>query len=137
MATAARGARGSIAGVHVLLVDDDRERLGLIRALLEYKGALVTVRRSSRRALLATQHVRPNVLVIHIAAAADDAIRLVQKLRTSSSVGGAIPAVALVASRRRADGERLRAGGFQACLTEPVHVSELASAIERLVRRTP
>jgi CheY-like chemotaxis protein len=144
MSTAARGPRGSIAGIHVLLVADDRARVELIRAFLEYAGALVTVRRSYRSASRAMRQVRPNALVIHVDADDEDAIRFIQTLRPSpsgaggaspSGAGGAIPTIALVASCPRSDAERLRAGGFHVCLTAPVRVSELARAVGRLVRR--
>jgi CheY-like chemotaxis protein len=136
MSTAARGRRGSIAGIHVLLVADDRARVELLRAFLEYAGALVTVRRSYRSASRAMRHVRPNALVIHVDTDDEDAIRFIQTLRPSpSGAGGAIPTIALVASCPRSDAERLRAGGFHVCLTAPVRVSELARAVARLVRR--
>ena len=49
------GEAGELAGVHVLVVDDDPDSLDMMQAALNYAGALVTAVASARAATVRTR----------------------------------------------------------------------------------
>ena len=126
--------QGSLRGVHVLLIDDDAESLDQIKRVLEYCGALVTVRTFARQALGVLQAVRPTVLVIGIGTPAETAYAFIRSVRASSAEhGGTVPAVALTPLGYGVAPERIIAQGFQAHVAKPVHGGELSATITHVV----
>src|SRR5437870_4885906 len=79
--------QGSLRGVHVLLIDDDAESLDQIKRVLEYCGALVTVRTFARQALGVLQAVRPTVLVLGIGTPDETAYAFIRSVRASTIRG--------------------------------------------------
>jgi CheY-like chemotaxis protein len=88
----------ALLGVHVLVVDDDDDARQLLRTILRYCRALVTVTASAREALTVLARVTPDALVGDIAMPEEDGYWLIRELRALSPArGGAIPAIALTA----------------------------------------
>src|SRR5437868_15333160 len=66
MARRDRFPADALVGLHVLVVDDDPEARELLRTVLEYGGALVTVVAAARDALRTLQRVAPDAVVTDI-----------------------------------------------------------------------
>ncbi len=123
-----------LAGVRVLVVDDDPDTLLTTMTILEQYGALPSGVASAEDALAAVARERPHVLVSDIAMPQQDGYELIRRVRLGEPAG-VLPAAAL--SARADPGHRSRAlgAGFQEHLAKPVEPSVLASTIARLVRR--
>lgn len=123
-------------GVHVLVVDDDDDARQLLRTVLGYCGALVTVTASAREALSVMARVTPDALVTDIAMPEEDGYWLIRELRALPATrGGAIPVIALTAHGAAHGPDRTLGAGFQAHLRKPIDPWELCRAIAGLVRR--
>ena len=114
------GSAEILRGVHVLLVDDDKEAVEL----------------SADEALNVMRRVKPDVLVSDVMMPERDGYWLIRRVRAlSPEEGGAIPAIVVTALAYRADRERVLSEGFQAHLTKPVDPWELCGAVSNLVKR--
>lgn len=129
------GEFARLAGVHVLIVEDNAHAAHVLAAVLEYCGAWATLA-SPARALTFLRSVTPHVLVIGTSAADREAPALLTTVRAlAPGRGGGVPALALSADRNESARDAALAAGFQACLIKPVDVREFSRTIGRLVRR--
>ena len=132
----------SLEGVHVLLIDDQREARESLGALLTQAGARVDLAGSCRDAMVSLEHApesaRPEVIVCDIAMPEEDGYATLKRIRAWESAHGAgkRPAVALTAFTEREDRSRALAEGFQMHLTKPVAPAELIIVIASAARRT-
>jgi CheY-like chemotaxis protein len=123
----------SLAGIRVLLVEDDRDTRELLRTVLERCGAEVTAVASSSAALAAMGSVKPAVLISDIGMPGENGYDLIQKIRAlKPEEGGRVPAVALTAYAAAADRRRALLAGFQTHLAKPVEPDELLAVIASL-----
>jgi hypothetical protein len=126
----------SLAGIRVIVVDDEADSREFIVALLEQCGAQVTAVASAREAIEAVSQVKADVLVSDIGMPEEDGYSLIRKVRTlSAEQGGKIPAVALTAYARAEDRTRAIAEGFQMHIPKPVEPAELATVVASLAAR--
>ncbi|HYE14116.1 MAG TPA: ATP-binding protein [Pyrinomonadaceae bacterium] len=126
--------RAILDGLRVLVVDDDRDALDLVRVVLEQGGADVVAAESAAQALCALEAgARPEVLVCDIGMPGEDGYSLLRKVRAlGRELGGAVPAVALTAYAGEADRALALAAGFQLHMPKPIDPSALVSAVARL-----
>jgi CheY-like chemotaxis protein len=96
-----------LAGIQVLLVDDEPDTREFQAFLLEQNGARVTAVASGLEALQALEQSIPDVLVSDIGMADMDGYMLLQQIRSRPfEQGGMIPAVALTAYATEIDQRR-------------------------------
>jgi CheY-like chemotaxis protein len=126
----------SLAGLHVLVVDDQRDGRELLSAVLTGRAATVTTAESAADALEKVRRLRPDVLVSDIQMPSEDGYRLIQNVRSlKREEGGAIPAIALTAHARFKDRMRALAAGYQMHVAKPVEPAELVVLIANLTGR--
>lgn len=122
-----------LAGLRVLVVDDERDTLEIMKALLERYAAHVTTAPSVSEAMAAIENLWPDVLVSDIGMPVEDGYDLIRKVRRMETARGAhLPAIALTAYTREEDRARSLAEGYQEYLPKPVDPSELIQMIARL-----
>ena len=125
-----------IAGVTVVVVDDEPDARGLLRRLLEDCEAKVFDAANAADALELVQAQRPDVLVSDIGMPVEDGYTLIRRLRNlPAEQGGATPAVALTAYARADDRVNVVLAGFQHPLSKPVEPAELIAVVASLARR--
>ena len=124
-------------GVRVLLVDDDRDTLEMLEAVLSKCDAEVVTVASAAEALREIERRRPDVLVSDIGMPETDGYDFIKQLRASESERGAaaIPALALTAYAKPEDRVRALAVGYQVHLAKPVEPAEFALVVANLVGR--
>lgn len=129
-------AVGDIAGVRVLVVDDDADTRVLLKRLLQDCGAEVTVAQDAHQALafLSTSH--PQILISDIGMPTANGYDLIRKIREQGYDFQRLPAIALTAFARHEDRRRSLAAGFQLHLEKPVDPSELIAAVTSLLGKT-
>ncbi len=126
----------ALIGVHALIVDDDRDSRILLKTVLEYCGALVTVAGSAHDAMRILERVAPDVIVTDIAMPTNDGYWLVEQVRARSAEdGGNVPAIAVTAYGDEHGPHRTLSAGFQAHLRKPNDPWELCRVVASVVRR--
>lgn len=129
-----------LAGIQILLVDDEPDTREFQAFLLEQSGATVTAVASGFEALQALEQLIPDVLVSDIGMAEMDGYMLLQQIRSREASqsnllnrGRTIPAIALTAYAADTDRQRALRVGFQTHLTKPVEPEELVRTIASLL----
>jgi PAS domain S-box-containing protein len=115
-----------VAGLHVLVVDDDDDARGIVRRFLEDCSVKVTLASSASEALSRIESDAFDVLLSDIGMAEEDGYSLIAKVRAA---GYAMPAIALTAYARPEDRVRALEAGFQAHLAKPANPAELIAAV--------
>jgi PAS domain S-box-containing protein len=117
-----------LAGVRLLIVDDNLDNLDLLRFLLEEEGAIVTAVTSPLEAIeLIAEHL-PQCIISDIEMAELNGYDFIRQVR-SISQGKHIPALALTAFAQREDQEKILSAGFQAYLSKPFDPIELLATL--------
>ncbi|WP_199349922.1 hybrid sensor histidine kinase/response regulator [Nostoc flagelliforme] len=125
-----------LAGIRVLVVDDDADSRDFIAFVLEQDGAFVMAVSSALEALQTLAEVKPDVLVSDISMPDMDGYMLINEVRTwAPEQGGRIPAIALTAFARNNDQEKALKAGFQMHLPKPLNPEKLIAAIFKLMER--
>jgi len=123
-----------LAGLHVLVVEDNAEARDLFKAILEYAAALVSVATDAKQALAMCQHIVPDVLVVDIVMPEHDGFWLLGQLRGQGTRTAAVPAVAVTGRADRPAGS-FAAAGFAAHMQKPIDPWELCRMVNHLGRK--
>ncbi len=125
-----------LAGVHVLVVDDDPGAREVIARILQGLGARVTLAGSGPAALTLLFERRPHVLVADLGMPEMDGYALIEQIRAlDPHLGGRVPAVAVTAYASAQDRLRALHAGYQNHIAKPVEPEELAAVITSLAGR--
>ncbi|MEH1988655.1 PAS domain S-box protein [Nostoc sp.] len=126
-----------LAGVQILLVDDQADVREFFSFALEQYGAAVTAVESADEALQTLVQSQPDILLSDIGMPIMDGYMLLREVRKlPPEQGGQIPAIALTAYAGEINYNQAMAAGFQKHLPKPVDPVDLAAAIVSLVDRT-
>jgi signal transduction histidine kinase/two-component SAPR family response regulator len=135
-AASAGAAAVDLAGVRVLVVDDEADARTVLGIVLRRYRAEVRLVSSASEALAAIEEFRPDVLLSDIGMPGQDGYELIRQIRSrTASEGGQVPAIALTAFARSEDRARALAAGFQMHVSKPVVPHELLDIVARLVGR--
>ena len=126
---------GVLAGVKVLVVDDELDARQVIRRVLVDCKASVALAASVAEAWTQIELDRPDVIVSDIGMPEQDGYELIRLVRASFSAKQ-IPAAALTAFARADDRKRALLAGFQTHIAKPVDPAELKAAVASLAGRT-
>ena len=122
-----------LAGVKVLVVDDEADARELAERILRDAHADVASAASAEEALRLLDSASPDVLVSDIGMPDVDGFDLLALLRArANGQGGDLPALALTAFARPEDRQRALGSGFQAYLVKPLDPAELLATVARL-----
>jgi signal transduction histidine kinase/ActR/RegA family two-component response regulator len=125
-----------LAGVTVLVADDDKDAGALAEAILTRAGARVRTCLTAEDALGLLRQWRPDVLVSDIEMPVEDGYSLIRKVRALAAAdGGQTPAIALTAYGRAQDRKRSLAAGYVMHLPKPVDPGELTAIVASVVGR--
>ncbi|HKO42970.1 MAG TPA: CHASE domain-containing protein [Pyrinomonadaceae bacterium] len=124
----------ALAGLHVLMVDDDEDTLELLSAALRQRSADVTAVSSASAALEAIQNSRPDVLISDIAMPGEDGYQLIKKV-IELKLEPELPAIAITAYAKEEDRQSALEAGFHRYLSKPVELREFISAVAEFKKR--
>ena len=123
----------SLAGIRVLVIDDDEESRDVVAAHLHGCHAAVSTVPSAADGFALLQREQFDVLLADIGMPGEDGYSLIQRVRALCPPASAsIPAAALTAFAREEDRERALRAGFQLHLTKPIDASALVAAVAAL-----
>lgn len=126
-----------LAGLRLLVVDDDRDARELLSAILNECGADVEVVPSATEGFERLKQWKPDVLISDIEMPYEDGYSLIGRVRAlKDEEGGLTPAVALTAHVRGEDRMRALSSGFDSHVGKPMEPEELVTVIASLARRT-
>ncbi|HEX5745384.1 MAG TPA: PAS domain S-box protein [Archangium sp.] len=130
-------ARSVLAGLRLLLVEDQEDTREMLRIVLEDHGARVRAVASAAEAFHCLREWRPDLLLSDIGLPGENGYELLQRIRAlPAAEGGLTPAIALTAYARAEDRARALSAGFDMHVPKPIKEAELlavlAAATERL-----
>jgi signal transduction histidine kinase/CheY-like chemotaxis protein len=124
----------SLAGIRVLVIDDELDARELVRTVLESAVAEVLTAASADEALLLVQSERPDVIVSDVGMPERDGYAFIRELRRlAPACGGKTPAIALTAFARSEDRTRAMLAGYQVHVSKPIEPQELVATVMSLV----
>jgi signal transduction histidine kinase len=126
----------SLAGVRVLVVEDESDARTLVAAVLGRQGAEVTSVGSVQAALEALEAGTFDVLLSDIAMPMADGYELIRRVRANPK-WMRMPAAALTAFVTPADRGRALLAGFDTHVPKPVEPAELTAVVAALANRRP
>ncbi|SEL18144.1 hypothetical protein SAMN05216359_10655 [Roseateles sp. YR242] len=140
----------SLAGVRVLLVDDDAEAGAMLRLILGERGIRVTLVHSADEALASLDGQTFDLLISDVGMPGKDGYELIREVRqreigrsgangapgagsaTATTAAARIPAIALTAFSRDVDRQQALQAGFDAHLSKPLKPQQLLRAMEQI-----
>jgi PAS domain S-box-containing protein len=126
----------ALAGVRVLVVDDERDAREIISVILGEAGAEIATASSTREALDTVERWKPDVLISDIGMPGESGYDLIRKVRAlPAGKGGQTPAIALTAYARVEDRLKILSAGFQMHVPKPIEPIELATVVASLAKR--
>jgi CheY-like chemotaxis protein len=117
-----------LAGVYVLVVEDDEDARNIYRAILEYAGALVVTATAARAALNILTEIKFDAVLCDVQLSDADAFWLIGQARAHQP---RTPFIAV--SGLDFDEDEMRQAGFVVFLTKPVDPARLVSRILRAI----
>ena len=125
-----------LKGMSVLVVDDEPDALGLLKTLLEMKGACVTAVESAEAAWGWLEGAWPDLLLCDIGMPGEDGYQFIRRVRALEvERGRSLPSVALTAYAGEADRALALEAGFQLHVSKPVEPTTLVNVIADLTGR--
>jgi CheY-like chemotaxis protein len=137
------GSSGALAGVRVLLVEDEDATRAALAKLLRVSGAKVTAAATAAEACAAFERAgarRPDVLLSDISMPDMDGYTLLGQIRSLEArnklLEDPVPAIAITARARAGDAERAVQAGFAVHLAKPVEPQKLISVLLDVTARS-
>jgi signal transduction histidine kinase len=125
-----------LAGLRIVVADDQDDSRDLIAFLLTQQGAVVTGAASGAEAFAAIKRHPPDVFLSDIEMPDENGYALIARVRAlAAEEGGAVPAAAMTAHGSREDRDRALAAGFQRHLPKPFQPADLFSLVGDLAGR--
>lgn len=121
----------TLAGIKVLVVDDDHDSLDVVQRILSSREAEVQTVSSVDQALAKYGSFRPDVILSDIGMPTHDGYDMIHRLRTLPG-GRSTPAAAMTALVRPEDRMRALKAGFQTHVSKPVSPAELVAVVHSL-----
>lgn len=126
-----------LAGLRVLVVDDEPDARDLLRNLLEGWRVNVATASNAAEAMSVVTSSELDVLLSDIAMPEEDGISLIRSVRSlPRERGGSVRAVAVTAYARLDDRTRALRAGYDAHLAKPVEPVELLTVLSGLGKRS-
>jgi signal transduction histidine kinase/ActR/RegA family two-component response regulator len=126
----------SLAGLNLLVIDDDADARSFIVHALRQCGATVVQAAGTGEAIVVLEHKRFDVLISDVGMPGEDGYALLRKVRAlPAEKGGVTPALALTAHARVEDRTAALKAGFTMYMSKPVNLQEFLGVVEHLARR--
>jgi signal transduction histidine kinase/ActR/RegA family two-component response regulator len=127
----------ALAGLRVLLVDDEADTREVLRVLLEVQGATVTAASSAGEALDLLRRHATDVLLADIGMPEQDGYALIEAVRALTTSEAVVPAIAVTAYVSSRDRARAFKAGYGWHLAKPVDPDQLIAVVSAAARSHP
>ena len=112
----------------ILIADDDKKSIKLLRDVLQASGYFVAVARDGRETVALAQARKPDLILMDIRMPVMDGIAAMKELRADPNTDR-IPIIAITAHAMRGDKERFIQQGFDDFLAKPVDIHVLLDRV--------
>ncbi|HEY1957231.1 MAG TPA: ATP-binding protein [Polyangiaceae bacterium] len=127
-----RSGRTPLAGMKIVVVEDEADARDMLVAYLGASGADVSAAANAEDGLRAVTTTQPHVLVSDIGMPFEDGYSLIRRLR---GTGSSVPAIALTAYNRPEDRRAALEAGFDLHVSKPADPDMLVVTVAKLARR--
>ena len=121
-----------LAGVRVLVVEDEPDTRELVATVVERLGAEVRAFGTAEEALAAFEAFAPDIVVSDLSLPRIDGWEMIRRVR-ATPLGRTVPALALSANASLEDAARALDAGFDVHLAKPISRAELVAAVLSVV----
>jgi len=121
----------ALAGLHLLIVDDDKSVAGMLRRTLTYEGYRVSVALSGPEGLRLARDERPDAVILDVMLPGVDGLEVCRRLRAESE----LPVLMLTARDEIGDRVQGLDSGADDYLVKPFATEELLARLRALLRR--
>lgn len=122
-----------LAGLRMVVVEDDEDVRQALKLTLEGQGAEVSVAKDGYEALEAVARVNPNVVLCDLQMPRMNGFEFIKRLH-ADAVSPTAPVIAVTGTGKGTNRTRTKAAGFAAHLDKPVDERDLILAIEAVLR---
>jgi CheY-like chemotaxis protein len=127
-----------LSGVHVFLIEDNSDTRTMVSEVLIHCGAMVTVYQSADQALADLGEFVPTVFICDLSMPGLDGLNFMRRMRALPPARGSrIPAIAITAYYEDFAAAAALEAGFNAYMTKPIRLDELARLVSDLARHAP
>lgn len=128
----------ALAGLKLVLVDDEKDAAFFLSLILQRFGAEVTTAHSARAGFELVQKLRPDLLISDIGMPEADGYQLLSWIRGLPEENPAreVPAVAVTAFCQPQDRVRAYSVGFDEFLVKPIEPLEFIGVVAKLGQQT-
>ena len=124
-----------LAGLHILVVDDDDDGRDMLAFALEQSGALVVQVGSAAAALTTIEADVPDVIISDVSMPEQSGYDLVRQIRALGAArGGETLAIALTGHAASIDSSRATTAGFDRHVAKPIDITSFVELVATLVR---
>ncbi len=128
------GTHADLAGLHVLLAEDNEFNQQLAIALLNRAGIEVSLASDGAEAVRAVQPGRFDAVLMDIQMPGMDGFEATRRIRKDAALAG-LPIIAMTANAMAGDREQCLAAGMNDYIAKPIHVDVLYATIARWTHR--
>lgn len=122
----------SLAGLRILIVDDEADSREFVAFLLEQQGAITMTAASAHQALQIFTQLKPDLLISDIGMPQVDGYSLLRQMQTLNG-NREILAIALTAHASESDQQQAYSAGFQRHIAKPIEPEKLLATIANLL----
>lgn len=124
----------TVAGEHILIVDDNPANMKLVTFLLTSRGYEVRCAISADEAMHAIAERVPALILMDIQLPGMDGLTLTRKLRADPATAG-VAIIAVTAYAMRGDEQKALAAGCDAYVTKPIDTRTLPTMVADCIAR--
>ncbi|MGI0494083.1 ATP-binding protein [Alkalinema pantanalense CENA528] len=125
----------TLAGIKILLVDDDEMTLVAISFALQQFGAIVTSVYSAREAMEQLSQELPDIIISDVGLPDINGYDLIRRIRAlPPEQGGQLPAISLSGYADQQSVDLALNAGFQVHISKPMDIDELIAWVLRLIQ---
>ena len=122
----------------MFLIEDNSDTRTMVSEVLIHCGSMVTVYQSADQAMADLGEFVPTVFICDLSMPGLDGLNFMRRMRTlPPERGSRIPAIAITAYYEDFAAAAALEAGFNAYMTKPIRLDELARLVGDLARNTP
>ena len=126
-----------LTGIHVFLIEDNDDTRTMVSEVLIHCSAMVTVYQSADQALADLGEFVPTLFICDLSMPGLDGLHFMRRMRAlPPERGSRIPAIAITAYYEDFAAAEALEAGFNAYMTKPVRLDELARLVGDLARNS-
>ena len=124
-----------LTGIHAFLIEDNSDTRTMVSEVLIHCGAMVTVYQSADQALADLGEFVPTLFICDLSMPGLDGLQFLRRMRElPPERGSRIPAIAITAYYEEFAAAMALEAGFNAYMTKPIRLDELARLVGDLAR---